>query len=312
MCNAKRVIFVLLCLLITGLPLFTGCGSSSDDVPEIAQNPMIAKTGQRLVVTGTHTEDTKRKEYSQSEGERGVHVNGLDDTRIIVDGAEMLLQEAVEQGRITPEEIATYARLDALGGYCGMTAESVRGLTTFYYVYQNQFKVRVVDDIYETPDGKQHHIQTVDIYAPERKMDNTTVTYHGDDGYPIDREDWGLTFTTKDVTSTGMTLVIEQAGGQQVGELEISGFSLFSMDDNHAVSADQEKRQAFRDATKTVITQNGATEIQLDWTEVYGELPAGEYFMMPNVEDIYDESQIHPLIVKYKNTQSYRITFTIQ
>lgn len=305
----KKFSMTVLSLLLAGVLFLWGCGA---ETPEITEKTPISKTGQRLVVTGTHTEETKRREYRRSEDERGVYVHHLDDTRIIVDGAEMLLQEAVEQGRITPEEIATYARLDALGGYCGMTAESIRGLTTFYYVYQNQFKVRVVDDIYETPDGKQHHIQTVDIYAASAKMGNTTVTYYGDDGYPIDREDWGLTFTVKDVTSTGMTLVCAQAGGQQVGELEISGFSLFSMDDNHAVSvADQEKKQNDYDAIKSVITQNGTTEILLDWTEIYGELPSGEYFMMPSVEDIYDESQIHPLIVKYKNEQSYRIIFTI-
>ena len=222
----KKFSMTVLGLLLAGVLFLWGCNS---EMPQITEKTPLAKTGQRLVITGTYTEETKRKEYSQSEGERGVHVHHLDDTKILVDGTDMLLQEAVEQGRITPEEIATYARLDALGGYCDMTAESIRGLTTFYYVYQNQFKVRVVDDIYETPDGKQHHIQTVDIYAASAKMGNTTVTYHGDDGYPIDRENWGLTFTVKDVTSTGMTLVIDQSGGQQVGELEIGGFSLFSM-----------------------------------------------------------------------------------
>ena len=83
------------------------------------------------------------------------------------------------------------------------------------------------------------------------------------------------------------------------------------MSNKEAVPADQEKRQAFSDATKTVITQNGTTEIQLDWTEVYGELPSGEYYIFPGVDDIYDESQIHPLIVKYKESQHSPVIFTI-
>lgn len=295
-------------LLLAGVLFLCGCGA---ETPATTTTSSSAETGgQRLYISGTVTDDHVTKDYPVPGTERVVSVAYLDDVTVELDGKAVLLKQALEQGQITPEEVAAWARLDAVDGYCSVEAVSERGLSRFFYYYE-EIIVEVVNDVYETPDGKQHLIETVDVYARGKGRADASHTYHGDDGYPIDREDWGLTFTTKNVTSTGMTLVIEQSGGQQVGELEISVFSLFTMADKEAVPADQEKRQAFSDATKTVITQNGTTEIQLDWTEVYGELPSGEYFMIPGVEDIYDESQIHPLIVKYKNNQSYRVIFTI-
>ena len=307
--NRKNMRSAIGCILLLSVMFLCGCGA---ETPATTTGLSPAEAGgQRLCISGTVTDDGVSKQYPVPGTERVLSVAYLDDVTVELDGKAVSLEQALKQGKITPEEVAAWARLDAVDGYCDVEAVSERGLSRFFYYYE-KIIVEVVNDVYETPDGKQHLIETVDVYTRGKGRADASHTYHGDDGYPIDREDWGLTFTVKDVTSTGMTLVIEQSGGQQVGELEISGFSLFSMDDNHAVSvADQEKKQNDYDAIKSVITQNGTTEIQLDWTEVYGELPAGEYFMMPSVEDIYDESQIHPLIVKYKNNQSYRIIFTI-
>ena len=305
----KRELMALLCLLLAGVLFLWGCGA---ETPAATGSSAQDETGQRLILHGTRTEDTRSKDFFVPGTERSISVTYMTDVTIELDGEAVSLEQAVQQGRITPEELAAFARLDAVNEHCKLRYKSDRGLSSFYYLY-SEYIVEVINDVYETPDGKQHLIECVYIYAQGTGSAILQIdhTFHGEDGYPIDREDWGLTFTVKDVTSTGMTLVIDQSGGQQVGELEISNFSLYTMANKEAVPADQEKRQAFSDATKTVITQNGTTEIQLDWTEVYGELPSGEYYIFPGVDDIYDESQIHPLIVKYMESQHYPVIFTI-
>ena len=55
----------------------------------------------------------------------------------------------------------------------------------------------------------------------------------------------------------------------------------------------------------------GAAEIQLDWADIYGELPSGEYEIWLYIQDIFDESQVHPLMQDYHDMQIYPVEFSI-
>ena len=54
--------------------------------------------------------------------------------------------------------------------------------------------------------------------------DNFLVYLHflNDEGYIVDKEEWGLTFSTKNVSPTGLVLESMQENGQQTGQLVIT------------------------------------------------------------------------------------------
>lgn len=295
-----------ICLLLIGV-ILAGCTAQ---VPETTGSQTPQETdGQRLCITGTMAKDGAHQEYTVPGTERSVSVGYLKDVTVVIDGQPVALQEAIEQGLLMPEEIAAYARLDAIDGYCKLSVESEKGLATFCYRYP-QFTVEAVDDILESPDGKQHHIQRIGIYAPGWN-ENISVAYYGDDGQPLAKEVWGITLALEDVHSTGATLVATQSGeGQQVGVLLLESFCIYCVDTGEFVHK-QDDTIGNAIAGEVSVERNTTERVALDWSETLGELPAGNYIMEVMVLDYFDRSTVHPLIVKYQYSQSHRMEFTI-
>lgn len=301
-----RMTAIVLCLVLLVAVLLAGC--SAEAPATTASQP--EEKGQRLHITGTNTDDTYRKSYTVPGTERAVSVFHFDDAAIDVDGQPVLLQKALEEGLVVPEEIAAWARLDALDGFCEMKAESEKGLTTFTYFYTDQFTLKVVNDILESPDGKQHHIETVSIYAPNRTT-GSGGAYYGKDGQPLAKEDWGLSFAVEDITPAGFTLVCTQSGGgHQVGALTLESFTLYCVDTESFV---HKKDGAIGNAIEgnVVIEQDTTGRVTLDWSETIGELPSGKYAVTVTVLDDFDKETVHPLLVKYQYHQDHTVEFTI-
>lgn len=59
------------------------------------------------------------------------------------------------------------------------------------------------------------------------------------------------------------------------------------------------------------LQTDDVTELTIDWTEPYGELSSGEYELVLWIKDIYDESQKHPLMRNFYDTQIYAVRFTV-
>lgn len=100
--------------------------------------------------------------------------------------------------------------------------------------------------------------------------------------------DWGITMSAKDVTSAGMTLLIDQKGGNSTGELT------YGEDFSIEVKSDEfgtwEKLGYITDEINWTdigyILEPGAhNEEQKNWTYIYGYLPAGHYRLVKEFMD---------------------------
>ena len=110
---------------------------------------------------------------------------------------------------------------------------------------------------------------------------------------------WGLTLRAENVTKTGMTLKIEQFGGNPDGELETGEWFKLekTVDDNWMpVETNPLIDYAWNDVAYK-IKRNGITELQVEWKWLYGELEQGFYRLTKEIEfktagsfdkDLYD------------------------
>lgn len=100
----------------------------------------------------------------------------------------------------------------------------------------------------------------------------------GDDGLPQPSVNWGITLSAEDVTATGLTLVITQAGGEPAGELEYG--SEFSLDvwKNGVWEPVPYIDENFGWTLEAyVVPMESTTNKSVHWEWLYGSLPAGTY-----------------------------------
>ncbi len=100
--------------------------------------------------------------------------------------------------------------------------------------------------------------------------------------------DWGITLLAKDVTESGMTLVVKQSGGNLVGELNTgSAYSLQVWNgkywDNVSYSTNVEN--VGWDDVAYIIPKNGEREFPINWEWLYGRLPTGRYMISKEFMD---------------------------
>lgn len=229
----------------------------------------------------------------------------ISNVTIEVDGTVYPLEEAIRDGYITVEEIIAYARIDTRNGFCRERHETRNGLTYFIYSYP-WCDIRLSYDVYETPDGQQHLISDFGIY---HSASSIFTTHYDDAGNVIDREDWGLTFAVVSATPTSLTYQCQQSGGQQIGQLAAYSYYIFTEDMTFINTV--KDIQSADEFEKMPLSMNGICENTIDWTDLYGELPAGNYILRLGVDDIYDEEQVHPLMQNFYDSQSYDFPFTI-
>lgn len=91
--------------------------------------------------------------------------------------------------------------------------------------------------------------------------------------------DWGITLSAKDITETGLVLVITQSGGEPTGELEYgSDFHLEVLHDGvweavpYAIEGD-----LLWTSEGHFVLMNSAEEKELSLENIYGKLSPGTY-----------------------------------
>ncbi|MBP3854185.1 MAG: hypothetical protein IK990_01050, partial [Ruminiclostridium sp.] len=100
--------------------------------------------------------------------------------------------------------------------------------------------------------------------------------------------DWGITMSAKDVSPAGMTLLLDQKGGNPTGELTYGeDFSIEIKSDEFGT---WEKLGYITDEINWTdigyILEPGAhNENQINWTYIYGYLPAGHYRLVKEFMD---------------------------
>ena len=237
---------------------------------------------------------------------RNVQYRGVKNVTVEIDGQTCALEDALCKGLLSEEELFYLARADARNGFCEEIQESYHGLTHFTYCYP-KYNLRIIYDIYETPDGQQHLISDLCVYAPKINLSSYVDFYDDETGYRLDREDWGIEVEITEVISTGMSLICTQSGGQQIGELRTTGYMLAN-EEGFVTGLDGSAHIPSYDAP---LQMDETTQLTLDWADIYGELPSGEYRLGLHVIDEFDKSQVHPLMVDYHDWQIYELRFTI-
>lgn len=276
---------------------------SGQEANELEQEP--AEPRQRLRISAVENQDAavyrlSEKGFNTNLGD--VKYHNLSNVEIELDGTVMPLEDALLDGKISVPQLAAWARMDANDKFCTQIAESKNGITQFVYGYYNQFDFRVVYDILEAPDGEQHLIQTADFFPSCRCPGISSFIFTDEDGLPLTRENWGLTFKVVEATPSGITFQATQFGGQQLGELHIIRYSLSSKT--------EEKDVGYEDQD-VILEKDSTTSVTWDWSETFGELSSGTYILSFTVCDRFDKEQVHPLMRDFHDVQSYGFEFII-
>lgn len=121
----------------------------------------------------------------------------------------------------------------------------------------------------------------------------------------INNDKWGICLFAEDVTSTGITLKIEQFGGDYSGELQTG--AAYTLEKNINDEWQQVKTRTDEPLVWTlqayIIKKNDITEMKIDWKYAYGELEPGYYRLIKEIADF-------KVAEKY-DKETYEVYFTI-
>lgn len=278
------------------------------DETDAADNPDdLAHTGDDVLaldITVTKVADNHAEIFTPDEIGNNFNQNmsyaGVKDVYIYLNRTNERLEDALKNGDITEEEIFFRARQDAREGHCEETCETIHGVSFYTYHYPD-YDLRLTCDVFKSPNGKSYPVSQMFLYrfADAHVVTPSCLFVDPETGRLLNEEDWGLTFELSDVTSHGVTVTCTQSGGQQIGQLKIDGCSI-----SPEVGTDTPD-------CEVEIAMDGTCQFTIDWSESYGELPSGTYLLSLMVYDIYDESQLHPLMDKFQDWQRHDINFTI-
>jgi len=122
--------------------------------------------------------------------------------------------------------------------------------------------------------------------------------------------DWGLTLSIKNVTSTGLTLVVTQDGGNPTGELQTGEpYRLITLADGTWKNVEELPLPEGVDArgwnSIAYLLPKGETrEFEISWEWIFGELPSGTYRLIKEFMDFRETAEY--------DTFEYWVEFTIQ
>ena len=302
----KKRVFVFTLLIMF---LLNGCAVINTTAPTTDSNSSAEfqdQPGRQLRISLTVDENVKTAKYSCKElggnFTEGLNYVSVTDVNIEIDGDAMPLVDALSQNLLNEEDIFYYARADARNGVCEEIYESEFGLTHFTYCYP-EYNLRLIYAMYETPDGQPHLISDIAFYPPDF-VPPTYTTFYNEEIINYDLEDWGINFAVITATPTSITFSVTQSGGQQIGQLMLDGYGIFTDSDTAVEKLDG---TAVMEPFSAEITMNGTTEITIDWSKVYAPLPSGHYILNLGVRDVYEESALHPLMRNYYDYQLFNI-----
>lgn len=314
----KSVISILACILMVGV-FFLGVhiGSAEKSMTletQPTEIPAIEDTSaQNLRLSFAHNYNSHGYIPLEQGNYDGVGYSAIEDISIELGGESIPLEDALTEGKTSVDEIISWARKDVAQGFCTEVAKSKNGLTALFYHYGNSngnFSLRYTYDVFESPVNGQHLITNFDIYS-NGGSDYSFLPIDEETGKRLDYENWGLTFEVLEANSSRITVKCTQSGGQQIGS--------FTVEDVWAIKNTGPDFEALDWLTEepasiagTPLTMEGETELVVDFTELYGQLEAGEYVLSLDIQDQYNEEDVHPLMRNYHDRQVYQFPFTVE
>ncbi len=91
--------------------------------------------------------------------------------------------------------------------------------------------------------------------------------------------DLGIELSAKNVTSTGLTLVVDFEGGEDEWEMGMGPFQLEMLEDGEWKAVPFLENVGYVDNRLKPVPRNTSTEFEESWEKVYGSLDAGKYRM---------------------------------
>ena len=296
---------ILAAAVLLGIGFVVGRNEVQASVPDTTDATDAAKdivhTGDdvpALNLTVTRVGNTDSQIFSPEElgnnFNQGMSYCGVTDVSISLNSGDERLEDALKNGDITEEEIFFRARQDARDGRCQETFETQHGVTFYNYHYPD-YDLWLVYDVFNSPNGKAYPVSQLIVFrtTPDYHLHPSCAFTDPETGAFVNREDWGLTFELSDVTSHSATVTCTQSGGQQIGQLEVRCYTLHP-DTKGIINPPK---------FETEIAMDGTCQFSVDWSETYGDLPSGTYRLYLWVYDIYDESQLHPLMDDFQDWQ---------
>ena len=237
----------------------------------------------------------------------GITYLNLSEVTVDIRGKAVPLEDAIRDGLVTVEQIIAQAKEDVRSRKCVLKYNTDLGLTEFIYCYRDQYDLKVRYDIFECSDGKQYLLNDFFVTAPGRAKNLSVgyVVYENGEYNKLKYEDWGLEFSVVEVTPTGMTLSYNQEGGVMTGDLSLNWFHIYQ--DNNMV---KEKAEQTSEPIP-IETNTTGTELTLNWEDLCGELPAGDYTLYLYIYDNFIPSEVHPLIQNYCDNQYFPVDFSV-
>ena len=296
---------ILAAVLLLGIGFAIGRNEVQTSVPDATDATDAAEdivhTGDdvpALNLTVTRVGNTDSQIFSPEEignnFNQGMSYCGVTDVSISLNSGDERLEDALKNGDITEEEIFFRARQDARDGRCQETFETQHGVTFYNYHYPD-YDLWLVYDVFNSPNGKAYPVSQLIVFrtTPDYHLHPSCAFTDPETGAFVNREDWGLTFELSDITSHSATVTCTQSGGQQIGQLEVRCYTLHP-DTKGIINPPK---------FETKIAMDGTCQFSVDWSETYGDLPSGTYRLYLWVYDIYDESQLHPLMDDFQDWQ---------
>ncbi len=146
-----------------------------------------------------------------------------------------------------------------------------------------------------------------DVYEPLLSSQSTAgagigKTLHN----PILNDKWGITFYFDDLTPTGLTLKIEQFGGNPSGELQMGAayFLETTVDDEWQEVKTITGEPLVWNSMAYMVKKNDITEMNIDWRYAYGELKPGFYRLKKEIMDFRAAGDY--------DKETYEVYFTIE
>lgn len=97
---------------------------------------------------------------------------------------------------------------------------------------------------------------------------------------------WGIQMSATDVTSDGLTLQIEQSGGNSKGDLQTGDwYSLEQKIEGEWIDVEPVQKDVAYHEIAYIIRKNDVTHLKEDWNFLYGTLPVGEYRIGKEIMD---------------------------
>ncbi len=224
----------------------------------------------------------KENEIPHKSGEANFEVEGYQN-------ATSITKEVNVDG-----EWVIFRKYDTLG-------KSIDGLKYCYYIKGHLNNAAVDSEIIVL--SQYEEITFNDVYEPLLSSQYPTDRSKGQVSHNrINTDEWGITLRTRDETAAGLTLIIEQFGGNPSGELQTGAAYLLetTIDDEwQAVETKTGEPLVWNDLAY-MIKKNDITEMKINWQYAYGELKPGFYRLSKEVTDfretgVYDEKvyQVH-------------------